>query len=214
MRQLATSAQQSGFDLKVASSYRSFERQLMIWNNKASGKRPVLDEQGRAVVMETLSDHEKVFAILRWSALPGASRHHWGTDIDVYDASRMPSSYQLQLTVEETEGAGPFADFHLWLTKELIDRPAGFYRPYVPNVGSVSPEPWHLSFAPLADQYAAQLTQDMLREKLSASDIALKDAILHNLDHIYSHYLAPYRLATASPIPIKDVISSAGDSRG
>jgi LAS superfamily LD-carboxypeptidase LdcB len=193
LRKLATSAQHSGFSMQVASSYRSFERQLLIWNAKALGMRPVLDEVGQPVVLESLSDTEKVFAILRWSALPGASRHHWGTDLDVYDSANMPAGYQVQLTVAETESPGPFALFHQWLTGELQTQSCGFYRPYMQGVGSVSPEPWHLSFAPLAHQYAAQLSPALLREKIIATDIQLKDAILKNLDEIYDNYLAPYQ---------------------
>jgi len=193
LRSLATSAQLAGFELKVASSYRSFERQLLIWNAKALGSRPVLDDASQPVAMDTLNDTEKVFAILRWSALPGASRHHWGTDLDVYDAAHMPLGYQVQLTVEETRDDGPFAGFHNWLTNELHTGGQGFYRPYVPSVGSVSPEPWHLSYAPLAHQYAAQLSVAILREKILATDIQLKDAILQNLDEIYANYLAPYK---------------------
>lgn len=193
LRRLATSAQLAGYALKVASSYRSFERQLLIWNAKALGARPVLDETSQPVAMDTLSDAEKVFAILRWSALPGASRHHWGTDLDVYDTAHMPQGYQVQLTLEETCGDGPFTGFHTWLTHELRNGGQGFYRPYVTGVGSVSPEPWHLSYAPLANQYATQLSLPMLREKILVSDIQLKDAILQNLDEIYANYLAPYK---------------------
>jgi LAS superfamily LD-carboxypeptidase LdcB len=193
LRGLAVSAQAAGFALRVASSYRSFERQLHIWNAKALGHRAVLDEASRPVAMDALSDRDKVFAILRWSALPGASRHHWGTDLDVYDESRMEQGYQIQLTVEETCGSGPFAAFHQWLDTELEMGGQGFYRPYKKGVGSVSPEPWHLSYAPLANQYAAQLSVTVLREIIVATDIQLKDAILQNLDEIYANYLAPYK---------------------
>ena len=182
----------AGFDLRIASGFRSFERQLLIWNNKASGLRPVLDETGNIVDMNSLTDEEKVFAILRWSALPGASRHHWGTDIDVYDASRMPEGYQLQLTVEETEGDGPFAEFHQWLTNDLQQH-SEFVRPYISGVGSVSPEPWHLSYAPLAHIIATQLNENILREKIQATDILLKENILKNLDYIFNNYVRPYQ---------------------
>ncbi|MET0355487.1 MAG: M15 family metallopeptidase, partial [Cellvibrio sp.] len=135
--QIIDSAKNAGFDLRVASGFRSFERQLHIWNSKANGIRPVLDETGNTININMLNDDEKVFAILQWSALPGASRHHWGTDIDVYDASRMAPGYELQLTLAETEDGGPFAEFHLWLTQEL-EQGSDFYRPYVPGVGGIS----------------------------------------------------------------------------
>lgn len=190
--ELADAARQAGFELRVASSYRSFERQLLIWNNKASGVRPVLDEIGTPIDMTPLSDTEKVYAILRWSALPGASRHHWGTDIDVFDGAALPPDYQVQLTQEETEGSGLFAPFHRWLTQALQTNPRGFFRPYVAGIGSIAPEPWHLSYAPVANRYAAAFTEALLREKILATDIALKDAIVANLGDIVAKYIAPY----------------------
>ena len=51
--QLAREAAKSGINLMLASGFRSFERQLLIWNAKANGERPVLD--GR-------SDQHSVFA--------------------------------------------------------------------------------------------------------------------------------------------------------
>lgn len=190
---LTDKAKVAGFDLRVASGFRSFERQLLIWNTKANGLRPVLNDSGQAIDLSQLSDDEKVLAILRWSALPGASRHHWGTDVDVYDASRITDSYQLQLTVEETQDDGPFAEFHCWLSQELQENPHDFFRPYIAGVGSISPEPWHISYVPLARIFATQLTEDILREKLQATDIALKDSVLKNLSDIYQHYIKPYQ---------------------
>ncbi len=183
----------AGFDMQIASGFRSFERQLLIWNNKAYGLRPVLDQFEQSVDLNLLNDDEKVFAILRWSALPGASRHHWGTDIDVYDASRMPADYQLQLTLDETQDDGCCADFHLWLTQELQQSAHDFFRPYVTGVGSISPEPWHLSYAPLARLFATQFTEDSLRKKIEETDIALKDSILKNLSEIFNNYIKPYQ---------------------
>lgn len=190
---LIEEAEAAGFDLQVASGFRSFARQLSIWNAKALGQRATLDADGQPIDMDRLSDEEKLFAILQWSALPGASRHHWGTDIDVFDASRMPSDYQLQLTIAETEGSGPFTEFHQWLTLHLTRNRNDFYRPYIPGAGGVSPEPWHLSYAPLANIYATQLTEALLREKILVADILLKDAILKNLNDIFNRYLKPYQ---------------------
>jgi LAS superfamily LD-carboxypeptidase LdcB len=190
---LTQKAADAGFDMQIASGFRSFDRQLFIWNNKAYGLRPVLDQSEQPVDLNLLSDDEKVFAILHWSALPGASRHHWGTDVDVYDASRMPAEYQLQLTLEETQGDGCCAEFHLWLSQELAVSSHDFFRPYVAGVGGISPEPWHLSYAPLARLFATQLTEDVLRKKIEEADIALKESILNNLSIIFNNYIKPYR---------------------
>ncbi len=186
---LAQRATSAGFILKVASSYRSFERQLLIWNNKARGLRPVLNDTGQAIDINLLSARDKVFAILRWSALPGASRHHWGTDIDVYDGSRIAADYQLQLTVAETQGDGPFAEFHHWLSDELVQGSSGFFRPYAQDRGGIAPEPWHLSYAPLATFFSQHLTQAVLCQQLEQTDLALKQTVLDNLDEIYQRFI-------------------------
>jgi len=186
---LAERAASAGFILKVASSYRSFDRQLLIWNNKARGLRPVLNDACEAIDINALSERDKVFAILRWSALPGASRHHWGTDIDVYGCAHMDPGYQLQLTVAETQGDGPFAEFHRWLDDELAQGNSDFFRPYAQDRGGIAPEPWHLSYAPLATPFSRQFTQDLLRKQLEQTDLALKQTLLDNLDEIYQRFI-------------------------
>lgn len=187
--QLQQRAQRAGFELRVASSYRSFERQCLIWNNKASGLRPVLDSAGMPLDIQALSERDLMFAILRWSALPGASRHHWGTDIDVYDASRISQDYPVQLTVAETEGDGPFAEFHRWLDEELRSDECDFFRPYATDRGGVAPEPWHLSYAPLARDFAQHFDVPLLREQLTITDLRLKNLVLLHLDEIFQRFI-------------------------
>lgn len=186
---LQARAASAGFILKVASSYRSFERQLLIWNNKARGLRPVLNDAGEPIELNLLSPRDKVFAILRWSALPGASRHHWGTDIDVYDGSRIATDYQLQLTVAETQNDGPFAEFHRWLDDELALGNSDFFRPYAQDLGGIAPEPWHLSYAPLAEIFSRQFNPELLRRQLEQTDLELKQTVLDNLDEIYQRFI-------------------------
>lgn len=190
LEQLDRAARQAGFEFHIASGYRSFERQLEIWNAKASGHRPLLDTAGRPLDSQLLSDRERLYAILRWSALPGASRHHWGTDIDVYDASHLAEGEPVQLTTAETEGGGPFAAFHLWLSGYLQSgENPGFYRPYDRDRGGVAPEPWHLSYAPLANCYARRLTTAWLHQTLAAREVALKHEILPLLPGIMGRFV-------------------------
>lgn len=189
LENLSVAAAKAGFILTLASGYRNFSRQLVIWNQKALGVRPVLNSSGNVIDMQFLSDDEKLQAILRWSALPGASRHHWGTDVDLYDRSKIDETYQLKLTVDETEPPGPFAEFHLWLTDKLGEKDCPFFRPYVIDKGGVAPEPWHLSYAPLAKNYYAQFSVDILREQIMQTDILLKESILNNLDEIFERFI-------------------------
>ncbi len=187
---LCYSAARAGFKLQVVSAWRSFDRQRQIWNEKAAGLRPILDDSGAIVARKTLTDEETMWAILRWSALPGASRHHWGTDIDVIDAASVPAGYRVQLTVEETVNGGVFAEFHRWLDDYLRRPDCHFFRPYLSDTGGIAPEPWHLSYAPQAMLYQQMITVEQLREFIMSVDIALKSNILANLDEIVARFVA------------------------
>lgn len=189
--QLVERAATAGIDLRMASGYRSFERQLAIWNAKVRGEQSVSDEYGRALDLEALNDLDKVFAILRWSALPGASRHHWGTDIDIWDAAAVPAGYRLQLSPGEYSAEGVFHRLSAWLDTGLTGDQSGFSRPYLVDRGGVAPEPWHLSYRPLADNYQAQIQIDVLRELLGRADILLKDILLADLDVIVQRFVQP-----------------------
>ena len=187
--ELQNAAQKAGFDLKICSAYRSFDRQMLIWNAKASGMRPVMDPFGQPINIQDLNPWQKIQVILRWSALPGASRHHWGTDFDVYDASAMPEGYQIQLTPNEVQGDGLFAPMHDRLDGYLDSAESGFYRPYAVDKGGIAPERWHLSYRPIADKYAQMLSRELLATKLKSSDLILLDVVLEHLDDILQRYI-------------------------
>ena len=180
-------AARAGFSLKLASAFRSFDQQLKIWNAKAQGLRPLLDSSGIPLDYNTLSPTEIVYTILRWSALPGASRHHWGSDIDVYDGSRLAEGQQVHLVPQESAPGGIFADFHLWLDDNI--KHFNFFRPYAHDLGGIAPEKWHLSYAPVSDEYQRLLTYELLEETISNSEIELKSIILKELPEIYQRFV-------------------------
>ncbi|MDG1165835.1 MAG: M15 family metallopeptidase [Porticoccaceae bacterium] len=187
LTELQQGAAQAGFDLRLCSGFRSFELQLHIWNGKLSGLRPVVDQSGTRINLELLSPWQQIQAVMRWSALPGASRHHWGTDIDIFDAAAMPSDYQLQLIPEEVEGQGMFAPMHDWLDSQLSAQ--GFYRPYATDTGGIAPERWHISYKPLAQTYTKALTPEVLELRLRGSELLLLDVVLEHLDEIMQRYI-------------------------
>lgn len=177
-----------GIDLVVASGYRSFERQRLIWNAKARGERPVLDESGQVLNLMALSDRDKVFAILRWSALPGASRHHWGTDMDVWDRAAVPSDYVLRLVPQEYGPTGPFSILGEWLASDEV-KACGFFRPYDEDRGGIAIEPWHLSHRPIAQQFSYCLTPELLAKIIRSHIVELADTVLAHLDEIYERFI-------------------------
>ena len=116
-------ARAEGIDLQAISSFRDFDRQLVLWNRKWRGDRPLYDRRGALLDHARLTEPQRVDAILAWSAIPGGSRHHWGSDIDVIDAAAMPAGYQVELVPAEYASDGVFGRLTAWLDR-IRARPA------------------------------------------------------------------------------------------
>jgi LAS superfamily LD-carboxypeptidase LdcB len=185
---LARDAKDAGFNLQIASAFRNYERQCLIWNMKASGERPIHDEFGNALNIKDLSPQEIMFAILRWSALPGSSRHHWGSDIDVFDGNTQEPK-DVKLIPSECEGNGPASKLHEWLDLVIAqDLSYGFYRPYRSDRGGVAPERWHLSYYPISRRVTDSYTFSIFKKNIEQSDLKLKDELLENSFEIYERF--------------------------
>lgn len=182
-------AAEQGMDLVPRSSFRDFEGQLAIWNRKWRGERPLYDRQGRLLARESIPDDKLVDAILCWSAIPGGSRHHWGSDIDIIDAASVPPAQVVELLPAEYAPDGMFGRLTRWLDENM--HRFGFYRPYRTDRGGVSPEPWHLSYAPVAVPALESLSMSTLRRVLEASAIEGKSQVLARLPEIYTRFLLP-----------------------
>jgi len=176
-----------GIDLQAVSSFRDFERQLLLWNRKWGGARPLYARDGSVLVHAQLSEAELVDAILAWSAVPGGSRHHWGSDIDVADAAAMPEGYQVQLLPGEYAAGGVFARLTAWLDRNMAR--FGFFRPFGSDRGGAGIEPWHLSYAPVANEAMAALSLPVLRDAIAQSEMLGKHAVLERLPEIYTRFI-------------------------
>ena len=184
---LQSAAASAGFDLCIASSFRDFNRQSAIWNAKFSNKRVVLNKAQQAVELNSLSDIEKCTAIMLYSALPGASRHHLGTDLDIFDKGAVSDDYELQLTPDEYQHGGPFAELSQWLDTHLAE--FGFYRPYQHDLGGVAPELWHISHIAQSKQLMSHLSLEVLHNCIKESNLLGKDAILTHLPALYERFV-------------------------
>jgi LAS superfamily LD-carboxypeptidase LdcB len=178
----------AGIDLLPVSSFRDFERQLLIWNGKFSGERPMHDATGAFLDAQALAPLQRINAILLWSALPGASRHHWGTDMDLIDGNAVPPGYQAKLTQDEFAPGGPFERLVQWL--EVHAARFGFFRPFRGVRSGVQPEPWHFSFAPLAENARRRLSPAVLHAAISAAPLLGKELVLAHLDELHARYVA------------------------
>jgi LAS superfamily LD-carboxypeptidase LdcB len=184
---MSDEAKLAGFDLKIASGYRNFTRQLTIWNRKFSGQLAIKDKQGATLDINKITEQEIIQAILYFSALPGASRHHWGCDIDIYAKNLLADDEKLQLEPCEFAVGGPFYALNQWLAQHASR--FGFYFPYDKFRGGVAVEPWHLSYWPIAQHGERLLTENLLNSVLLSSDILGKEEILQNLSTIYQQYI-------------------------
>jgi LAS superfamily LD-carboxypeptidase LdcB len=184
---LRDAAARDGIDLRAVSSYRDFDRQVALWNRKWRGERVLYGRDGRPLDHARLSEQQLVDAILAWSAIPGGSRHHWGTDVDVIDQAAMPEGYQVQLLPSEYARDGVFARLTGWLDRHMSR--FGFFRPYGSDRGGAGVEPWHLSYAPIASEAMEALSLSVLRTAIVQGDMLGKEAVLDRLPEIYTRFI-------------------------
>jgi len=95
----------------------------------------------------------------------------------------------LQLVPEEYAGSGPFCRLSEWLQEHAVG--FGFIRPYAFDCGGLAPEPWHLSYLPVARLYEEKLDRVFLREILDNEQLELREAVLSNLDTIMARFIFP-----------------------
>ena len=151
------SALRDGITLTIVSATRNFDRQLQIWNRKWNTYSRdtacrVRNEQNDS--SKTTEDIEKVRSIMRYSSMPGTSRHHWGTDLDFISVE--PDYW--------THGEG--LRIYNWLCANA--HKFGFFQPYTadPARTGYAEERWHWSYAPLSKPYL-----EAYRQKITAEDI-------------------------------------------
>lgn len=185
---LQQSAVKNGFNLQPASSFRDFQRQQWIWNSKFSGEKKVHNDLGEAIDLSPLSDWEKALAILRWSAMPGASRHHWGTEIDFFDPDLLPPNQALQLEPWEYEAGGYFAELSEFLAAKLPH--FDFSLPFMDCENKeIGREPWHISYQPIAEQLQQQFNADILLSAWENEAILGKTVLIQHLEDIFRRFL-------------------------
>jgi LAS superfamily LD-carboxypeptidase LdcB len=130
-------AKQSGFNIHVISSYRSYAHQNSIWERKYKNYR----NQG-------FLPEKSIEKIIEYSTIPGTSRHHWGTDLDIIDSTNGIPDNPLSET-HFNEG-GKMHKFKNWLDEN--SEKFGFYLVYTneKNRKGFAYEPWHFSYKPLS----------------------------------------------------------------
>ena len=163
--EMKTAAKKEGINLTIVSGYRSYERQEQIWNRK--WKR--YENQGL--------NSEQIFdKIVEYSTVPGTSRHHWGTDLDIIDSN---ASYSGDVLVpKKFHGDGPFCKMKDWMDQNASKY--GFALVYTLNEQrpGFKYEPWHWSYIPLSrKRYQQYLSEIDLKQFLRKQDVLGMDQI-------------------------------------
>ncbi len=131
-------AQSEGIKLEVISATRSFSAQRSIWNRKWNAPR-----------FMGFQAADRAREILRYSSMPGTSRHHWGTDID------------LNSLENEWFETPPGSHVYSWLCANASKY--GFYQVYTDkSLGRTGyeEERWHWSYLPVAEVMWEQFCED------------------------------------------------------
>jgi LAS superfamily LD-carboxypeptidase LdcB len=135
-------------DMLIFSGVRSFEQQQTIWETKWSNCKKTSTSCGKRKPKcygHLKNENERALEILKYSAMPMTSRHHWGTDIDI---NFVHDCYFLN-------GEGKI--LYEWLSKNAATY--GFYQVYsnkqVSNRTGYEEEKWHWSYLPKAKKYLA-----------------------------------------------------------
>ncbi len=165
-RSMAESAASDGIQLKVISATRSFNHQKRIWESKWNGDRLV---NGKNLKQSIPDPALRAKEILRYSSMPGTSRHHWGTDIDINSLSS--SYFKSGKGRKEYEwlvmNASKFGFCQVYSTKNT-DRPNGYEE-----------EEWHWSYLSAAKRFQAYHSKHVAEVELvgfaGAGSLSLKE---------------------------------------
>ncbi len=161
-------AKKDGIQLKIKSATRNFYAQKSIWEAKWSGTRTI--ESGENLAETTPDPKERALKILRYSSMPGSSRHHWGTDVDL---NNLENGWF-------AEGEG--LDMYNWLKAHAGEH--GFCQPYTAGRPyGYFEERWHWSYTPVSAKltaYAkAHLKNEMIDGFLGSESAPMIDIVKH-----------------------------------
>ena len=122
--------------------------------------------------------------IIEYSTIPGTSRHHWGTDLDLINGA-VPAPKSV-LETQHFYGSGVYRTLREWLETHAAD--FGFHEVYTnaPDRKGFAHEPWHYSYAPIS------IPMLKAYKNLNLDDIFSQEQFLGSSE-INGSFLAEYR---------------------
>ena len=155
---MKAAAKKEGIHIKTVSSYRSYDHQNLIWQRKY--------KKYSATGMTPLQCLKK---IIEYSTIPGTSRHHWGTDLDIVDTNT-PQPQNLLLE-KHFHGTGPFCKLREWMEQHAATY--NFHLVYTQDKQrkGFKYEPWHYSYAPLSIPFLKSFEDIDLQQELEKTSL-------------------------------------------
>lgn len=171
--EMQKAARKDSIELKIVSSFRSYAAQKRIWNRKYL-----------RFTNEGLSPEKAITKIIEYSTIPGTSRHHWGTEIDVIDAQPLVEGDVL--LEEHFHDSGPYVKLGRWLTKNAATY--GFELVYTKDRSRKGflYEPWHYSYSALSVGFLSTYLKENLIDKIAI------DSSLFGNTYLSKHFLNRY----------------------
>ncbi|MCB0648284.1 MAG: M15 family metallopeptidase [Saprospiraceae bacterium] len=162
-------ANKDDIQLVIISATRNFDYQKGIWDRKWTGQT-LLEGQTKATDIKDPAARAK--AIMKYSAMPGASRHHWGTDIDLNSLNNSWFS----------KGEGK--KLYDWMQTE--GKKFGFYQVYTSRDSGrkkgYEEEKWHYTYKPVSKDITKLADQMLTNQAITgfpgseaATEINVKD---------------------------------------
>ncbi len=162
-------AKTDGVNLIIKSATRNFDYQKGIWERKWTGQTELSDGTKAS---DEADSKKRALKILLYSSMPGTSRHHWGTDIDLNNFNNSYFEAGVGLKVYE------------WLKEHAAS--FGFCQPYTDKSGGRSgyeEEKWHWSYMPLSKDLTQFCKQQLTNEDIigfQGSEVAISVDMLSN----------------------------------
>lgn len=157
-----------GITLTIVSAARNFEMQKGIWEAKWNGERTI--EDGKDASQAYPDPKTRALKILEFSSMPGSSRHHWGTDVDLVNLNN------------EYFDSGEGKKTYDWLLANAAAY--GFCQPYTAGrPQGYHEERWHWSYLPLAQPLTAKARsqlKDAMIEGFAGAETASEIGIVEN----------------------------------
>lgn len=171
--QMKEAALKDGIKIRVVSSYRSFEHQKGIWTRKYN-----------RYIKQGMSPQAAISKIIEYSTIPGTSRHHWGTDIDIVDGG-VPQPKSVLEPEHFSEGK-VFYNFKKWMDANASK--FGFCLVYTAKEGrkGFRYEPWHFSYKPISYEMLKQYKSIDLKGMLQKEKIV-------GSEHFSDQFIQVYR---------------------